>query len=139
MGEDVGSRCGFTLLETLAALTIVGIALVVLTGAFGEGLRAQAQVGRHVEAVALAEARMSELAALPSDSLPRSALERRGAFQPPFERYQWHARLERDARRPRLVRATVTVRWGRGEYVLASELYRRELAPELGAWRSARR
>ena len=123
------ARAGFTLLETLAALTIVGMAVVVLMAAFGEGLRGQALASRHVEAVALAEARMSELAALPADSLRRPAVVREGGFAPPFERYRWQTRLERDARHPRLVAATVVVRWARGEYVLETELFRHELAP----------
>ncbi len=123
-------RAGFTLLETLVALTIVGLAMLVLTAAFAEGLRGQAIARRHVEAVALAEARMGELAALPSDSLRPRRTTREGVFAPPFARYRWRTELARDPRSPRLVAATVVVSWPGGEYTLATQLHRRELAPQ---------
>lgn len=52
---------GFTLLEVLVALAILGVSLAAIYQAFGTGLRNDRQARLYEEAVALAEARMAQV------------------------------------------------------------------------------
>ena len=117
-------RRGFTLLESLVALVVIGLAAAVAMEALAGALRGEGQVGRHLEAVALAEAAMDELALVPRDSL-RSWAESRTLSHPrPFDRYRARARLREVPGSASLVEAGVTVEWRGGEYSLATVFYR---------------
>ena len=116
---------GFTLVEALVALAIVGVALVATIDAFGAGLRSHAAVDRHLAAVALADARLDAIAATPYDSLDRRMGDAAGDFAAPFLGYHWQSRTWRDAASPALVHAVVRVRWATGgDYAVATVLYR---------------
>jgi hypothetical protein len=115
----------------VAALLIIGTAAVVVVGGLTEAIRAQHRVRRHVEAVALADAKLGELAALPDDSLPRAT--RAGRFGAPFSGYRWRTAVWRAAVASPLVEATVAVEWDGGSYALATTLYRRSLPEAIGA------
>lgn len=128
-------RHGFTLLESLVALVLVGTVVAGTLSVIGATLRGASLVTTHARAVALADARMSALTLVPSDSIGYYARPREGTFAPPFETYSWRARLVPDRSSPALLRATVAVRWGDGEYTLATELFRRELIPGV-RWRA---
>ncbi|MFN2567809.1 MAG: prepilin-type N-terminal cleavage/methylation domain-containing protein [Gemmatimonadaceae bacterium] len=117
------ARRGFTVLEALIALTIIGFAVVATVEALGGGLRAEAQVSRQLEAVTLAESRMNELGALPRDSLLQYVRRRDGVFAPPFERYRWRTAIEPVAGTRTLLRATVTVAWDGRTYALETVFY----------------
>jgi len=56
----LGER-GFTLLEVLVALAILGVSLAAVYQAFGTGLRNDHQARLYEEAVALAETRMAQV------------------------------------------------------------------------------
>jgi len=56
----LGER-GFTLLEALVALAILGVSLAAVYQAFGTGLRNDHQARLYEEAVALAEIRMAQV------------------------------------------------------------------------------
>jgi len=56
----LGER-GFTLLEVLVALAILGVSLAAVYQAFGTGLRNDHQARLYEEAVALAEMRMAQV------------------------------------------------------------------------------
>ena len=128
-------RQGFTLLEALVALVLVGTVVAGSLRVVGATLRGAAQVTSHAHAVALADARLSELTLLPAESLGHYARPREGTDAAPFQQYRWQARLVRDRASPGLVRATVRVSWREGEYALATDLFRRDLLP--GArWRA---
>jgi prepilin-type N-terminal cleavage/methylation domain-containing protein len=116
---------GFTLIEALIALVIIGLTVVATIEAFGAGLRAQREVDGHLDAVALAEARMDELALLSLDSMSRYAEPREGVFAPPFGRYRWRAEAREVAGSPALRRVVVTVGWDAGSYTLATAFYYR--------------
>lgn len=122
-------RDGFTLVEALVALLIVGAALVPLLGSVTAGVRAQERVEEALEGVALAEARMAELALLPADSVAGYLQPRTGWFPPPFAEHRWRALLRADAGRPALVRAAVLVEWPGGSYSLETVFHRPELLP----------
>jgi type II secretion system protein I len=126
----VGDRRGFTLLEALVALVIVGLAMVPLMGSIGAGVREQGKLRGHLDAVSLAESRMSELALVPPDSIRDYAQPRHGWFPEPFAGYRWSAVLRSDGRSAALVRGAVVVRWKGGEYSLETVFHRTELLPE---------
>ena len=119
------ARRGFTLLEALIALLIVGLAVVATVEAFGGGLRAEREVSRHLEAVALAEARINELALLAPDSLALYAVPREGVFPAPFGQYRWRAVVREEVGSPALLRAAVMVAWGASSYELETVFYKR--------------
>lgn len=122
-------RRGFTLLEALVALVLVGTVVAGTLSLVGATLRGASMVAAHARAVTLADARMSALTLVPAESIPYYRRLREGAFAPPFEDYRWRARLVRGRVSPALLRATVAVTWHDGEYALATELFRRELLP----------
>jgi type II secretory pathway pseudopilin PulG len=117
-------KSGFTVLEALIALVIIGFTVVTTVEALGGGLRAERQVSRHLEAVALAESRLNELGVLPRDSIAYYAGGRDGVFAPPFESYRWRATIEPVAGSRSLVRADVTVSWQGGSYALQTLFHR---------------
>lgn len=117
-------RSGFTVLEALIALVIVGFAVVATVEALGGGLRAERQVSHHLEAVALAESKMNELGAVERDSISLYAGGRDGVFAPPFGAYRWRATIETVSGARPLLRAGVTVTWRGGSYALATVFYR---------------
>lgn len=132
---SVPVRRGFTLLEALVALVIVGTAVAAALSAFGATLRVGSRVGGHAHAVALADARLSELSTLSADSIRHYAQPRQESFPAPFDAYRWTARLQSRTGSPALLRAQVVVSWPQGEYALATELFRPDRLP--GArWRA---
>jgi len=123
------ARRGFSLLEALVALLLLGLVALTCLRVFGVVLRGQARTREHLEAVALAERRMAELALLPPDSIAAYGEPRGDAFASPFERYRWRALLRRVDGAPALVQAAVLVEWPRGEYSLETAFYRPERGP----------
>ena len=117
-------RSGFTVLESLIALVIVGFAVVATVEALGGGLRAERQVSHHLEAVALADSRMNELGILERDSIASYAGGRNGVFARPFQLYQWRATIQPVPGARSLFRADVAVSWQGGSYALQSVFYR---------------
>lgn len=131
----VRPTAGFTILEAIVAVTIVGVTAVASLAAFGGQLRAGARAQVALEAEALAEEQLArlrlaaggrsggrtggqELGGYLSDSL------RAGTFSSPFGRYRWESLLQPSPHEAELYDARVTIRWDDGEYVLATRLYR---------------
>jgi prepilin-type N-terminal cleavage/methylation domain-containing protein len=124
------ARGGFTLLESLVALVILGLALTPLLGAVTEALWAQGRLRTAHEGVALAEAKMAELALVPADSIPRYVRPRSGWFPAPFGRYRWRVLLRPDPASPALIRGAVLVEWDDGDYSLETVFHRPEMLPD---------
>ena len=129
-GSRLRDKRGFTLLEALMALLILGVALVPLLTSVNAGVREQGRLGAHLDAVALAEARMSELSLLPADSLALYLRTRQGWFPAPFQGYRWSALLRPEPESPALVRAAVVVQWRDGSYSLETIFHRTEMLPD---------
>jgi prepilin-type N-terminal cleavage/methylation domain-containing protein len=106
----MSTRCGFSLLEALVALALVGgIAAAALTY-----LAVELESGRrnldHLHAAALAQHRLAEIRLL-SDAELESLRGRdvRGQFEEPFSGFEWLVRIEAGASPDRLYRAKVIV------------------------------
>src|SRR5918998_1545169 len=94
-------RRGFTLLESLVALVVIGLAATVAMEALAGALRGERQASRHLEAVALAVAGLVVLAAygvvgFASDATARVRDDRRDALAGLHARAALHGWL-RDA------------------------------------------
>ena len=126
----LADRGGFTLVEAVVALLIVALALVPLLASARQALRGQARMGPAREAVALAEARMEELALLPADSLAAYLSPRTGRFPAPYAAWRWSALMRVEPQSPALVRAAVVVDGPGGSYSLETTLNRPEMLPE---------
>src|SRR5436309_6691188 len=83
---------GFTLLEVVVALAIVGIAGVAALEAFGAEVRGADKTQQALPAAALAEERLGRLALLATSELAHlpDSLSR-GTFPAPLDRYRWVA------------------------------------------------
>lgn len=128
--SDPRSRGGFTLPEAMLALLVVGLALTPLLASVTDGMRAQGELRAVHEAVSLAEARMAELEALPSDSIAGYLEPREGWFPAPFGAYRWRALLRGEPESPALLRGAVLVEWRGGSYSLETVFHRPEMLPE---------
>ena len=126
----LGSR-GFTILEAVAALAILGLAGVAAFEAVGGELRSADRARTAATVSALAQDRLAAITLLPlRDLQPLADSFAGGAFPSPFEHYAWTASV-----RPRfgdrdLYDVTVEVSSGETRYVLATRLYR---APTAGS------
>lgn len=87
-------RHGFTLIEAVIALTIIGVAAAGALASFGAQLRGARAARESAELVALAQdvrARVALTNESPA-SLPDSL--RRGRFEEPFATHRWEVRIE---------------------------------------------
>ncbi|HEX6060224.1 MAG TPA: prepilin-type N-terminal cleavage/methylation domain-containing protein [Gemmatimonadaceae bacterium] len=114
-------RSGFTLLESVAALAIVGLSSAAALAALSAELRVAVRLRHAAAAEALAQHRLATLRLAVSDAsarLPDSL--RRGAFGPPFAAYRWRAAREAVPGEPDLVRLHVEIEWPGGSYGLTT-------------------
>lgn len=118
-------RRGFTILEAVVALAIVGIIAVAALATVGGELRSAARSERALEAAALLQDRLAaaRLAVRRAPlGLPDSI--RTGSFAPPFGAYKWESRLTADRTGDdRIADLVVTVRWMDGERSTATRVY----------------
>lgn len=114
---------GFTLLEALVALLLVGLGVVGALEAASRTLRTQADVGRHAEAASLADERLSALSLLPRDSLAACCDARWRTVRLDDRRYRRRADVA-EAGGEGLWRAAVEVAWEDGTVRLETLVYR---------------
>jgi prepilin-type N-terminal cleavage/methylation domain-containing protein len=122
-------RAGFTLLEAVAALAVVGLAAVAALAAVGGELRTAERARRALEAGALAEYRTAAVRMLPPGEvrvLPDSLA--RGRFAAPLDGYRWTASTRELPEERDLFDLQVQVVWATGAYTLRTRIY----APERG-------
>jgi prepilin-type N-terminal cleavage/methylation domain-containing protein len=129
------ARGGFSLLEAVVALAIVGVTAVGALAAVGAELRAADDARTALEAEALAVHRMKTIEMLTAEQLQRvpDSLAR-GKFEPPFERYRWTVATEPVMGEEGLTEVAVEVEWKTGVFPLRTLLFRR---PTLSSLTSA--
>ncbi|HEX2091659.1 MAG TPA: type II secretion system protein [Longimicrobiaceae bacterium] len=116
---------GFTLLEAVVALAILGLASVAALSALAAELRSAERAQRALEAAALAQDRLAALELLSVEDLsPLPDSLRRGRFGAPFTAYAWEAAVREVPGDQGLVDAAVRVEWEGGAYPLHALLYR---------------
>ncbi|MDR1989677.1 MAG: type II secretion system GspH family protein [Acidobacteriaceae bacterium] len=120
------SRAGFSLLEAVAAIAIVGLTAVSALEAVGSDMRTAEKSRRALEAEALATSRMDlmdlltdrELQALP-DSITS------GKFDKPLDEYTWKTTSAPLSDQAGVYDVRITVDWPTGSYVIRTYQYRR--------------
>jgi len=125
-----GAR-GFSLLETMIALAIIGIALVTLLGLGNRSINISGRLHKITQATLLAQEKMTGIE-LTAQAGNLDLQNEEGRFVPPFEIYSWRTDFsETPLAAVRMV--TVTVLWGeegKNELVeLTSFVFRRDAAP----------
>lgn len=123
----IAAEQGFTLVEVVVALVILGMAVVAMLEATSGTLRTQAAVERSREAVALAEWRMNHLAALPVESLTTFLVGRSGEVVLEERRYVWKAVVRPAGGGEHLLEAAVVLEWEGGSVALETVLFRGDL------------
>jgi len=117
---------GFTLLEVLVAIVILGTAIAATIEASSLTLRTQAAALRQREATAVAEWKMEELATLGPDSLEVLGAGASGEVAL-ATLYRWSVRTAREPGAAVLWRVAVLVEWP-GGHVALETLLRRDVA-----------
>jgi general secretion pathway protein I len=100
---------GFSLLETMIALAIVGIALVTLLGLANRSIATNGRLQKITQATLLAQGKMTEIEVRTSRGSEFRNEE--GAFEKPFAEFRWRAVFE-DTPLAAVKQVTVTVAWG---------------------------
>lgn len=125
MRSMLGMRRGFSLLEAVAAIAIVGMTSVGALEAVGGDMRTAERSKRAIEAEALATSRLEFLDLLTDrelQSLPDSVTS--GKFAPPLDEYTWKTTSVPVADQAGVYDVRVTVAWTNGSYMLRSYQYR---------------
>jgi type II secretion system protein I len=118
-------RSGFSLLEALVALTILGLAAVASLASLGAQLRGADRARAALVGEALAQDRLARLRLARADALahlPDSLA--RGRFPRPWAGFRWTATSRTDRERPDLVEVTVEIVSPDSRSSLATVLYR---------------
>jgi prepilin-type N-terminal cleavage/methylation domain len=124
--KRLSSRAGFSLLEAVAAIAIVGITSVSALEAVGSNMRTAEKSRRALEAEALATSRLDfmdlltdrELQALP-DTVES------GKFDKPLDEYSWKTTSTPVSEQAGVYDVRITVDWPTGSYTLRTYQYRR--------------
>jgi type II secretion system protein I len=116
---------GFTILEAVVALAIVGLAGVSALEAVGGELRAADRAADAYVASALAQDRLAAITLLaPRDlsALPDSLAS--GTFAAPFGAYRWTATVQPVLGERELYEVTVSIAGERTDYTVTTRAYR---------------
>lgn len=113
---------GFTLLEVMVAVAIVGLAVVAWLSAYGSELRALSRAAEVSAATALAEDRLETIELMAPERLPNLPDSlRQGTFPEPLSQYRWDAKARTVAGRD-LAEVSVIVTWANGSKALTTLL-----------------
>jgi prepilin-type N-terminal cleavage/methylation domain-containing protein len=118
------ARRGFTLLEAVVALAIIGLVCVGVLDAYGATLRADVTAAERLPLAALAEERIAalDLASGSLERLPDSLA--RGRFEVPYHTATWETELRRVRQSETLYDVTVRVRDGDDVFTLRTRRHR---------------
>jgi prepilin-type N-terminal cleavage/methylation domain-containing protein len=116
---------GFSLLESVVALAILGTAGAAALESLAAELRSAERTRRALESNALAVDRLARLRLLPREELvPLADSLRRGIFPAPFEGYRWTIATRTVSGADDLVDVRIVIHWEGGAEELATRLYR---------------
>jgi prepilin-type N-terminal cleavage/methylation domain-containing protein len=121
-----GARQGFSLLEAVAAIAIVGITAVSALEAVGGDMRAAEKARRALVAEALATSRLDFMDLLTDrelQALPDSVAS--GKFDKPLDEYTWKTTSTPLSDQAGVYDIRISVDWSTGTYVLRTYQYRR--------------
>ena len=122
---SIRGRRGFTILEAVIALAIVGLAGVSALEAMGAEVRAADRAAEAYTLAALAQDRLAVIALVSPRALsPLPDSLARGTFPPPFEMYRWTDSVQPLAGGRWLYDVTVTISGDRRDYTARTRLYR---------------
>jgi prepilin-type N-terminal cleavage/methylation domain-containing protein len=116
---------GFTILEAVVALAIVGLSGVAALEAVGGETRSIERAREAYTLSALAQQRLAVVTILAADDLnPIPDSLARGTFPEPFKDYRWTTKLEPILGQRDLYDAVVLVTGARSDYSVTARLYR---------------
>ena len=116
---------GFTILEAVVALAIVGFAAVAAVEAVGSELRAVDRAGVAYTNAALAQDRLDAVKLLEVDQLnllPDSVA--RGTFAGPFEAFHWTTVVSHTFGQHDMYDVAIAITSDRGDFAVQTRLYR---------------
>jgi general secretion pathway protein I len=107
-----GLSGGFTLLEVMVAVAILGIAMTTIHYGQAQSLRAQARTQNVTLATMKAMEKMDEVVTVGRFELPGIGSSEEGVFDPPYEFLHWILRVEENAILPEMIKDIhLTVWW----------------------------
>lgn len=103
---------GFTLLEVMVAVSILGIAMTTIHHGQAQSLRAQARTQNVTLATMKAMEKMDEVLTVGRFELPGIGDSEEGVFDPPYDFLHWTLRVEENAVLPEMIKDIhLTVSW----------------------------
>ena len=115
-------RSGFSLLEAMLTLAILGMVAASVLAAFSTNLRTAFRARAQLEAAALAETTLTRARMLTETELDRFAEREPRIFEAPFDDYRWTMSISRVDGEPRLFQATVMVSSSEASFRLVSRV-----------------
>jgi len=107
-----GNCLGFTLLEVMVAVAILGIAMTTLHYGQAQGIRAQARTQYMILATMKAMEQMYRVNFTNFDELlPRAGETKEGTFEPPYESLHWKVGVEENEYTSEILNVFLTVTW----------------------------
>lgn len=119
------AESGFTLVEALVALALLGALVLGGVTAASRALRSQARAEMELQALALADEMLQAAEVFPLDSLVAHREPRRGTATVDGRSFRWTLAVAPDAGGDRLWRVVAAVAHERGEVRLETLLFRR--------------
>ena len=125
---------GFTLLEVLVALAVIGLALGTIAGVFSTGLMGHETASAAETALSVAEEQLTLAAATPHPGADKGVYAGRFAWQTTVARYSGDSGGDDKAadipsQLPRLYRVAVSVAWNDGRHSRELSLSTLRLGP----------
>ena len=110
-----GSSCdsdGFTLLQFMVAVAVLGIAMTTILYGQAQSLRAQARSQNVTLATMMATERLEDVLTVDRNQLPGVGESEEGVFDPPYDFLHWTLRVEENEMLPEMIRDVhLTVYW----------------------------